>query len=363
MARRSVNPISLSFLDAMTCGFGAIVLLFMVINAGVRLRAGNLTSDLSAEVNRLEVEVLDGHENLADLRNSLRELERRIVAARGLSSRLLEILQEIRQELATFEESTIARREHVDRLKSDLRTLEEEARRLSAAAPSQEVPGDRLRSFIGDGDRQYLTGLKVGGRRILVLLDSSASMLADTVVNVIRRRNLPDPEKLRARKWRQAVRTVDWLTTQLPRDSRFQIYTFAEEARPVVDGTDGQWLDAGDRATLERAVAAVRGLVPAGGTNLHRGLQALERLQPRPDNLILLVDSLPTQGARPARGATVDADQRLKLFREAVERLPAATPVNVILFPMEGDPKAPSAYWQLAIRTGGSFLTPTEDWP
>jgi hypothetical protein len=30
---------------------------------------------------------------------------------------------------------------------------------------------------------------------------------------------------------------------------------------------------------------------------------------------------------------------------------------------MEGDPMAPGAYWTLARRTGGSFLSPARDWP
>jgi hypothetical protein len=37
--------------------------------------------------------------------------------------------------------------------------------------------------------------------------------------------------------------------------------------------------------------------------------------------------------------------------------------VNVILFPMEGDPDAAPAYWLVNIRTGGSMMAPSEDWP
>ena len=94
MARRRINPISLSFLDAMTCGFGAVVLFYMIINASVGLRAGNRTSDLQAESNRLEVEVLEGHVNLVELRNSNLEAEERIVHASGLAIRLLEQITE-----------------------------------------------------------------------------------------------------------------------------------------------------------------------------------------------------------------------------------------------------------------------------
>ena len=38
-------------------------------------------------------------------------------------------------------------------------------------------------------------------------------------------------------------------------------------------------------------------------------------------------------------------------------------PVNVILFPMEGDPMAASMYWRVAVRSRGSFFSPSEDWP
>ena len=64
MARRRTNVFSLSFLDAMTCGFGAVVLLYMVINSSVSMRAGHVTRDLRGEVDFLEVEVLEENEDL-----------------------------------------------------------------------------------------------------------------------------------------------------------------------------------------------------------------------------------------------------------------------------------------------------------
>ena len=33
------------------------------------------------------------------------------------------------------------------------------------------------------------------------------------------------------------------------------------------------------------------------------------------------------------------------------------------MFPMEGDPLAPAAYWSLAQNTGGVYMSPSEDWP
>jgi hypothetical protein len=73
---------------------------------------------------------------------------------------------------------------------------------------------------------------------------------------------------------------------------------------------------------------------------------------------------LPTQGASPPLlRKTIDGDGRLQLFQRAIARLPQGIPVNVILLPMEGDPMAPGAYWALARRTNGSFLSPARDWP
>jgi len=360
---RTIPPIGLSFLDAMTCGLGAVILLFMIINAAVRDHSATVTGDLRAEVDRVEREVLEGQIHLVELRNAITQKDQERALTQGLARRLIESLEKIRVELATFEDQTLARREHINKLQSDLLSLEEQARRLSASLPSEETPGDKIRARIGDGDRQYLTGLKVGGRRILFLVDSSASMLGSTVVDVVRRRNLPDRDKLRAAKWRQTLATVDWLTTQIPHDSTFQIYTFSTDAQSVVANSDGRWLDAADREAVENAVRSMDRVVPGGGTSLYHAVAAAAQLNPRPDNIILLTDGLPTVGKNPARTATISARQREKLFNRALDMLPSGVPVNVILYPMEGDPAAASAFWKLAVRTRGSFMSLAEDWP
>jgi hypothetical protein len=362
-ARRRISLFSLSFLDAMTCGFGAVVLFFMIINASFGKESGRMTADLQGEVDRLENEVLEGYVDLVELRNSVEEIDRENVIAAGLSRRLIETLTEVEEELATYEDTTLARREHINKLKTDLKSLEDDVKRLSASLPSEETPGDRIRTFTGDGDRQYLTGLKVGGRRILILVDASASMLDDTIVNVVRRRNQSDDVKRRSEKWQQAVSTVDWITTQIPTDSRFQIYTFNTSSASVVPGKNHEWLDGGDREVLDEAVQHLKGVIPADGTNLYRAFTAFRSLRPAPDNIYLLVDGLPTQGQRPPRRTTISGKDRAKLFNDAAKELRDNIPVNVILFPMEGDPMAASAYWKLALVTGGAYVSPSEDWP
>ena len=68
-------------------------------------------------------------------------------------------------------------------------------------------------------------------------------------------------------------------------------------------------------------------------------------------------------GRNPSASGKVSGKQRRRLFNRAIDLLGRRIPVNVILFPMEGDPNAASAYWKLAVATRGSFLSPAEDWP
>jgi hypothetical protein len=362
MRRRSVNVFSLSFLDIITCGLGAIILLFVLVNAKSAARQKSITSDFRAEVDRMEQEVLEGKKDLILARNTMEETETALVRTEGLSRRIIEILEQKKIELADRQDDTVATKAHVNKLKADLKSIEEELKRLRAGAKTQDDMGTRLLKFPGHGDRQYLTDLKMGGRRIFILVDASASMLDETVVGIIRRRNLSSKEKIKSAKWQQAVATVNWLTTQLPQTSQFQIYEFNETATPLLKGTRGTWLDAGNVDQLNQVADQIRSVVPEKGTSLLNAITAMGAMKPAPDNIFLLTDGLPTMGSSKPWRKRVSANKRLSLFKEAVGRLPRV-PVNIILYPMEGDPLAADAYWRLAKNTRGSFLSPSKDWP
>ena len=359
--KRQSDMFNMSFLDIMSCGFGAVILFFVIINHAQDERTDNLTADLSGEVTLVETEIKLEELNLAQLQNALTEVQEEIVTAEGASERLLDQIEETEKELSSQENDTAAQREHLNQLISELRKIEERQQQLEQL---EKQGGKSIRTFVGAGDRQYLTGLRVGGKRIAIFLDASASMLDETLVNVIRRRNLADEQKKRSEKWQRAVRTVDWITTQIPGASQFQIYTFNTQAQSVITGTDGQWLDVADGRRLDEAVDRLRNVVPANGTRLHAVTEAISSMRPLPDNVFLLLDGLPTQGAiPPTRKDTVTSRERVRYFRDATGNLPVGVPINTILFPMEGDPMAASGYWRLAIVTGGSFMTPSKDWP
>jgi len=362
--RRKFDIFSMSFLDTICCAFGALVLLYMILNAAGSKAFQEDTAELRAEVDKLEEEVLQGYADLVVMRNSLKTTETEAVRAEGLSDRVLDETERLRQQLADADKTTVSRREAIERLKADLKQQEESRKRLEAGTPAPGKPGNRVKGFVGSGDRQYLSGLKLGGERIAILVDVSASMLDETVVNVIRLRNMPESRRLMSEKWRRTVATVDWLTAQIPTKSKFQVIAFNVKAWPVVPNSTGRWIDGSDAQALSDVITQLRRTVPADGTSLENAFTLMNTLSPAPDNVYIITDGLPTQGATPPTlRKTIDGDGRLKLFEHALDKYPKRVPANVILMPMEGDPAAPAAFWMLARRTNGAFLMPAKDWP
>ena len=119
-----------------------------------------------------------------------------------------------------------------------------------------------------------------------------------------------------------------------------------------------------DPNARNEAVGALRKRVPKDGTSLINAFAALDKLNPKPDDVILLTDGLPTQGeSTPSVRNVIRAKERLSLFEASRKALPSGAHVSTVLFPMEGDSAAPSAFWRLAIATGGTFMVPSPDWP
>jgi len=347
--RRNI-AFSLSFLDIMACGFGAVTLLFLILrHNATEIQTPDVR--LSAEVDLLQMDIRQAEAKKTQLLNSLEEITLELVEAQGLSDRVLTDLQET-------EKSIQADPNDLDKLRRQVEQLEDET------AQMEEVEfGDKVREFLGDGNRQYLTGLKLGGERVLILVDGSASMLADTVVNAVRRRNMDDAQKKQSPKWQWTLRTVEWLVAQLPASSRFQIYVFNTEAQAALTGSEGEWLDAADSLAMEDAISGLKQYSPGSGTSLTNGFGAIADFENRPDNVFLLTDGLPTQGKNPPRKYMVSGEQRRKHFLAAIEEFPRGVPLNTILFPMEGDPEAAALFWQTALNTNGAFIAPSRDWP
>lgn len=347
----------------MFCGFGAVVLLVMLLNREM-LEVREVKQHGSREaVRRVSLKLQFAREDLESQSAHLAELEDELQAAATQQQALSARLDDERRRTAAIRREADDSREQLTSLVAEVGAAQQTRATLEAETEIPVDDGQRLIGFTGDGRRQYLTGLKLGGERTLILLDASASMLDETVVNIVRRKLGKASERRRAPKWLRTVRTVRWLVANIQRDKQFQIYAFDTTARAVVAGSDGRWLDANSSQTLKDAVAAVEELAPEKGTSLANAFAVIKSLVPRPDSVVLLTDGLPTHGrGRPTRNV-ISSAEREALFEQALSRLGTDIPLNTLLFPLEGDPAAAEAFWRLAIKTRGSFITPSRDWP
>ena len=359
--RRSFTVFNLSFLDCMSCGFGSVILLFILVNANAAKNRDELTKDLRGEVNKIEVEILKLEKEKVLARNAIEDIVDETAETQGLSREIIREIEESKEELARQDGTTLATKNHVNQLKTDLLSLEQGIKRLKAGAESED-PGDSPLAITGDGRRQYLTGLQLKGNRTLILVDASASMLGEKVVDVLRIRNLPLEEQRSAPKWIQARRTVEWLLSQLPMQGEFQVVLYNEKTTALLPNKG--WWSAGASELRKEVSESLAEEVPEGGTSLYQAFTYAAAMNPPPDNIILLADGLPTMGASPpGLRKRVSGARREKFFEEALRQLPGTIPVNTLLFYMEGDPMAAVSYWRLAVKSRGSFLSVTEDWP
>ncbi len=145
MARKSVNIFGLAFLDVMFCGFGAVILLVMIISSKTVAYRDQINKDLLSEVDILEQEVLDGRKNLVRLKNSLDQSDRELVKTLALSKIVVSTIQDKEKNISELEQKTLARTERIAQLQSELKSLEKRSQRLD----TKEVGGNKVRSFIG----------------------------------------------------------------------------------------------------------------------------------------------------------------------------------------------------------------------
>jgi hypothetical protein len=364
MARRKTEVFSMSFLDCITCAFGSVVLVYVLISAQGGLRQIAQSRTAHAEASKLEEQVLEGYQELVVLRNSMQQTDAERVRTEGMAPRVIDEIAKTKEELADSDKATLSKRDAIEKLKADLKALDEGQRRLEGGTRSPGPRGTSLRGFEGEGERHYLTGLKVQGQHVLFLVDNSASMLDETLVNILRMRNMSDNRKRLAEKWQRTVSITEWLTAHVPEAGKFQIYAFNTKPTPLLKGTEGKWLDGNDAEALNGTMTALRDLVPHDGTSLENAFAVIQTLVPAPDRVILITDGLPTQGpTAPLIRKTIDGDGRMRLFERAMGKYPRNVPLSVILLPMEGEPQAASAFWVASRRSGGDFLEPAKDWP
>ncbi|GAB6193330.1 hypothetical protein JCM39068_30800 [Desulfocastanea catecholica] len=333
----------------MSCGLGAIVLVFMLVKHNI----GNVPAEtdlLTEDLQRLELQQDQLQQTLAQLQNVAQSEAEKIARQRAELTRL-------EQSLSQKDENLIQKKEQLDALKKDISTR-------PVARMEDPVQDDR------GGEETYLMGLKVAGHHIAVLVDSSASMTDEKLLDIIKRKNDSGENKKRGPKWRRTKKIVRWLLSRVPATSRLTLISYNDQVKSLGKGATAT---PAARAVLYRDLDTI---VPEGATNLHKGLQAVA--QSGATDLYLITDGLPTVGdSRYAglnpfaacssllgRSNTISGECRVKLFRQSLKDSSLrGVKVNVVLLPIEGDPDAVNEYWAWAATTGGLLISPAGNWP
>ncbi len=343
----------------MSCGFGAVVLVFMIIDHSIKAEVIQSNQTSQVEVDLLKSLIFEEKEkktsldlNYSELSDSISFLQQSIeklklkLPKNKIASDPPEFKAPTRNQLTQINTEVI-------RLESNINILESEREALLEQSPLD---------FTGTGGRQRLSGCSLQGRHIAILLDTSASMLEMTVADVYALQNEPRQTQQASPKWRSAIKSLQWILGSLPAQVKYQVLSFNENVESLPKTKSNDWLNSENQSELQNLSTMVSKILPVGGTNLEMGLQSVARLKPPPDSVWLITDGLPN--ISPSRSASnkVTARQREKFFLKAMKVLPNNASLNTVLMPFEGDAEAAPYFWNWAMEKNGCFITPERNW-
>lgn len=348
--RRTFQPFSVSFLDCICCGFGAVILLFVLTSGKKAEYRNNQLSDVQIDVGKLTKSIELEEEEIKKLREQLREKDR--------------IVEELNRKAETLDDQVIEQQRELQLVLNDRSALEESLALLLGELDELPKVEDAVPIPIANPiKRQYLTDFKLDGERVMILVETSGGMLADNPDDAVQAIMDTDEDKRNASKWKRAVRAVEWLVANLRPPTEYQIYLFSAESDPLIEGTADRWFDLMNKERTAEVIESLNEVVPTGPANLERAFWTIRSMVEMPDNLIIVCDGLPTSSDTLDPGGVVDQSMRISMFDAAVRQAPLGIPMNIIMLPFSGDPAAPSLFWQLATNTRGSFICPSPSWP
>lgn len=350
--RREAEIFSLSFMDCICCGFGAVLLIF-ILTTGRRVDFSQQDlKDLQERVRRLDIAVTKE-------RSELERLARETTVSEVDLKSLLEQNAADKDKAKVQQEELKAMLQQTQQLRATLAQLQTDLEKLPTEE-EQPVP-------IPEVDRrQYLSGFQLdgdGAEYVLFIVRASGSMLGETLEDAVSRLDDPDYQKREAPKWQRVIKSMEWLIASLGPETKFHVLLFNEETIPLLPSRGEDWIARSDRQAVREALEKLRQVVPQGSANLERAFTTVRYLPRLPDTIVLLTDGLPTTSdSQPNMGET-DDDTRIRYFRYAQRQLPPRIPVSTILFPMSGDPGTAALYWELASSTRGALVSPSKSWP
>jgi len=217
LRRRSVEVFSLSFLDCICCGFGAIILLLVLTDyqRPARIEASRVS---------LQAQVRDLQQQLEVVRGESDDLERQL---RGRVDKLQQErhkLQQLSGDLSSFQGRYSASQQEaavINTIESDL------------VAAKQKLSAEMLRLLKNQASRpatEAIAGIPIDSEYIIFIVDTSSSMTAN--------------------HWDVNLAIIDEILSMYPHVKGLQVMN--DQGTYMFNGTKGHWLDdtPGQRAEI-----------------------------------------------------------------------------------------------------------------
>ena len=371
VSRDDTIGFGLSFLDVLSCGLGASILLLLILKHGVAEVVSDSTQDVAARHTRVQQQLDDRLAEKAALAEELlvsqSQLREAVENREALTEQQKRSQQELLEQLSALSQA-----------RTELETAKQTVTDLQAQREAQRAVAAEAESVAGQTGQ--LGGIRVRSDHVVILLDRSASMLDQSLVEIVRLREAHPYYRNTATKWVTARNTVGWAFKHIDLGNSFQVLTFSDSVldlsgREFAPGGKLTWLTRGNPGNTFREIQqSIEKTEAEGPTNLEAAFQVISTLDPKPKQVILITDGLPTVPGsarlRSIRGCSSPArlspvcrerifDRAVKLFKREFPR----TEISTILLPLEGDAGAMRKYWTFASDSGGRVLTPAPNWP
>jgi len=161
--RREADSFSISFLDVMSCGFGAIILLLMITKSAAPVIIEISDTDPAGAVNELQQQLFSLRGETDILNRDLNAKQEQLSAYQERIARLRRELSEIQGQFELSSQQADESTEEIGRLSVAKQTLTEEMQRLLS-----QTSFNRPENVIG--------GIPVDSEYIIFVIDTSGSM-------------------------------------------------------------------------------------------------------------------------------------------------------------------------------------------
>lgn len=369
----SVVTFGLSFLDVLCCGLGAAVLLLLILKRGPADDSIPDDGLLQSTIDELAVEVATKVETKT-------ELEVQVGITRDEVTQTITDMTEATNVQSDERERLLSAVQQVNEDRSELDGAQKRYAQAKAELEQKRIDAEAKKSQSG---KRQVTGLFIRKDKVVIMLDASASMFSDNLVDIIRYRVSSPSVQMNAPKWVTAREAAKWAYRRIPDGADYAFLSYSEKPK----SEDGTLLTTSTKLSWSKKPQNVvpfnqnvDQVSPLGPTDLKSALGAVRRLVPKPNQVIVITDGLPTVPGNtpllrmggcpnfPKKGTTVYLSPRCRMsIMNDARRFARATlqgvPIDVILLPLEGDSRAVHGYWLLSAESGGRLLSPASGWP